>query len=225
MVTEHRLDDWKWITGIFGLLAALITGTGEFLLHYDAQARFTDGLAFFEGISENRTNWGHFLGALGAPLYAVGGFHIFLMLRTANYRWAFILFIVMAYGCALGGVWMGSRASISAIVNAAQYAELGNLIALYDLRYESLLNITRIAILLISVIYIWLAASGRSSYPRWMAFFNPIILLLFSFAVWLILPEIGKYMMPIALNLGFAVFFVLSLAVEKSRSSRKLGRK
>jgi len=211
MIINDRIDDWKWTTGIFGLLAAIITGTGEFLLHFDPQARFTDGLAFFEGISESRTSWGHFLGAIGAPLYAVGGFHIFLMLRSANNRWAFILFLIMAYGCALGGVWMGSRASISAIVNAPQYAELGNLVALYDLRYETLLNVTRVAVLLVSVIYIWLAATGRSSYPRWMAFFNPIILLLFSFAVWLGFPEIGKYMMPIALNLGFAIFFLLSL--------------
>jgi len=219
MQIDERLDDWKWISGVMGLLAALITGTGEFLLHFDPQARFTDGLAFFEGISAERSNWGHFLGAIGAPLYAVGGFHIFLMLRSANTRWAFVLFIIMAYGCALGGVWMGSRASISAIVNAPQYAELGTLVALYDLRYETLLNITRIAVLAVSIIYIWLTATGRSAYPRWMAFFNPIILLLFSFGIWLALPEIGKYMMPIALNIGFTIFFILSLNIVRSTAS------
>jgi hypothetical protein len=209
---EHNtLDDYKWITGIVGLFAAVFTGAGEFLLHFDPQARFTDGLAFFEGISESRSNWGHFLSVAGAPLYAVGAFHLFLMLKPANTRWAFILFAIMAYGCALGGVWMGSRASISAIVNAPQFAELGNLVALYDLRYETLLNVTRLAILLISIIYIWLASSGRSCYPRWMALFNPIVLLLLSFAIWLILPSLGKYMMPIALNIAFFVFFSLSL--------------
>lgn len=218
MVSEDRLDDWKWITGIFGLLAAVITGSGEFLLHYDVQARFTDGLAFFKGISESRTNWGHFLGAIGAPLYAIGGFHIFLMLRSANYRWAFILFLIMAYGCALGGVWMGSRASISAIVNAPQYADLGNLVALYDFRYETLLNVTRLAVLGVSTIYIWLVVTGRSSYPKWMAFFNPIALLLFSFTVWLVVPSVGKYMMPIALNIGFGIFFLLSLKFTRKQT-------
>lgn len=203
--------DILWTTGIVGLVAAFVTGTGEFLLHFDAQARFTDGLAFFEGIAESRTNWGHFIGVLGAPLYAVGAYHIYLMLHSANQRMAFVLFIVMTYGCALGGVWMGSRASISAIVNAPQYADLGHLVALYDLRYESLLNVTRVAILAISIIYVWLTASGRSQYPRWMAIFNPIVLLLFSFAVWLAAPEVGKFIMPIALNVGFAIFFTLSL--------------
>ena len=159
----------RWITGLLGLLAALVTGAGEFLLHFDPQARFTDGLAFFQGISEQRSNLGHFLGVLGAPMYVVGAFHIYLMLKSSSAFWALTLFIVMAYGCALGGVWIGSRASISAIVNAPQYADLGHLVELYILRYESLLNVTRIAILLISLIYIWLVAKGGSAYPRWMA--------------------------------------------------------
>ncbi len=219
MNTTSSNADVLWITGVVGLLAAIITGTGEFLLHFDPQARFTDGLTFFEGIGESRTNWGHFIGVLGAPLYAVGAYHIYMMLRPANQRWAFILFVVMAYGCALGGVWMGSRASISALVNAPQYADLGNLVALYDLRYESLLNVTRVAILAISIIYIWLTAKGLSNYPRWMAFFNPIVLLLFSFLVWLTVPTIGKYMMPIALNIGFAIFFTLSLIHARSIQS------
>lgn len=214
-----ELSDLKWITGILGLIAAIVTGAGEFLLHFDPQARFTDGLAFFEGISESRSNWGHFLGVAGPPLYAVGAFHIYLMLRSANARWAFILFAIMAYGCALGGVWMGSRASISAIVNAPQYAQLENLVALYDLRYETLLNVTRVAILLISIIYVWLTASGRSAYPRWMAFFNPIVLLLGSFVVWLLVPAVGKYMMPIALNIAFLIFFLLSLHFVRREQS------
>jgi hypothetical protein len=217
-----ELDDLKWITGLLGLAAAIITGVGEFLLHYDSQARFTDGLAFFQGISERRSNWGHVLGVMGPPLYALGAFHIFLMLKSANTRWAFILFGIMAYGCALGGVWMGSRASISAIVNAPQYAEFGNLVALYDLRYETILNVTRVAILLVSVIYIWLTATGRSSYPRWITFFNPILLLLASFVIWLVAPQVGKYMMPIALNIAFFIFFVLSLVFVKRQQINSL---
>ena len=208
----------RWITGLLGLLAALVTGAGEFLLHFDPQARFTDGLAFFQGISEQRSNLGHFLGVLGAPMYVVGAFHIYLMLKSSSACWALTLFIVMAYGCALGGVWIGSRASISAIVNAPQYADLGHLVELYILRYESLLNVTRIAILLISLIYIWLVAKGGSAYPRWMAVANPIVLLLLSFVIYLVAPGIGKYLMPIALNVGFTIFFCLSLFFVRQRA-------
>lgn len=206
-----EINRLRWITGLFGLVAAGVTGTGEFLLHFDPQARFTDGLAFFQGIGDQRTTIGHFLGVLGAPMYVVGAFHIYLMLKSSHAGLALTLFIVMAYGCALGGVWIGSRASISAIVNAPQYADLGHLVELYDLRYETLLNVTRVAILVISLIYIWLVAKGGSAYPRWMAFANPIVLLLLSFVVYLLAPAVGKYLMPIALNVGFTIFFCLSL--------------
>ena len=200
-----------WITGWMGLTAAILTGAGEFLLHFDPQARFTDGLAFFEGISESRSTTGHFLSVVGAPLYAVGAFHIFLMLKSSSVRWALLLFMLMAYGCAVGGVWIGSRASISAIVNSPNYADLSHLVELYDLRYESLLQLTRFVILAISLIYVVLVAKGGSLYPRWMAVANPIVLILLSFVVYLVVPDIGKYLMPIALNVGFTIFFCLSL--------------
>ena len=85
------------------------------------------------------------------------------------------------------------------------------MVELYDLRYESLLQVTRIAVLSISVIYIWLVIKGGSAYPKWMAAANPIVLLLLSFGIYLVAPNVGKYLMPIALNVGFAIFFVLSL--------------
>ncbi len=218
LTETHRL---RWITGLLGLAAALVTGAGEFLLHFDPQARFTDGLAFFQGISDQRSTMGHFLGVLGAPMYVVGAFHIYLMLNSSHARWALILFIVMAYGCALGGVWIGSRASISAIVNAPQYPGLTHLVELYDLRYETLLNVTRVAILLISLIYIWLVAKGGSAYPRWMALANPIVLLLLSFVVYLLAPAVGKYLMPIALNVGFTIFFCLSLFFVRQQAHQQ----
>jgi hypothetical protein len=198
-------------TGLAGLAAAVITGAGEFLLHYDPQARFGEGLNYLLGISEQRTNIGHFLGVIGAPLYAVGAFHIFQMLKPANRRWAFILFMTMAYGCAMGGVWISSRASISALINAPQYSELSHLVELYNLRYETLLNIMRVVILTVSAIYIWLVLTGRSLYPKWMAFFNPILLIVMSFVFYLTLPTIGKYIMPIALNVAFFIFYSLSI--------------
>ena len=173
------------------------------------------------GISDQRSTMGHFLGVLGAPMYVVGAFHIYLMLNSSHARWALILFIVMAYGCALGGVWIGSRASISAIVNAPQYPGLTHLVELYDLRYETLLNVTRVAILLISLIYIWLVAKGGSAYPRWMALANPIVLLLLSFVVYLLAPAVGKYLMPIALNVGFTIFFCLSLFFVRQQAHQQ----
>jgi hypothetical protein len=163
------------------------------------------------GINENRTTIGHFLSVLSAPLYIIGYWHIMKMLEPANVLASRIAFIVMSYGIIIGAVWIGSRAGISTIVNSTSIVNPTPFISLYELRYENLLQATRIAALVFSVIFIWLVISGRSHYPRWMALLNPIFLILVSFAIWAILPGVGIYLMPIALNVAFALLFLSSI--------------
>jgi hypothetical protein len=203
-------------TGVIGLIGALLTGAGEFILHYDALARFGEN-QFFLGISAARSNWGHFIAVLGAPLYLVGCWHIHLMLRPANPRWSLTAFFVMAYGFLVGIVWIGSRASLGDLVNSAASPEIENLVALYDFRYESLLQVIRFAVLILSVIFVWLTMTGRSHYPKWMAILNPIILIILSFVIYVITPALGKYLMPIALNVAFTIFFVASIRIARQK--------
>ena len=190
-----------------------MVGAGEFLLHFDALGRFAEGSAyeFMRGIGAQRTTIGHFLGVLSAPLYIIGFWHIMKMLEPANPLASRIAFTIMSYGIIVGAVWIGSRAGISTVVNSTSVADSVSFISLYELRYENLLQVTRLAVLLFSAIFIWLVLSGRSHYPRWMALFNPILLILASFAIWAAAPTVGVYLMPIALNVAFAVLFILSI--------------
>ena len=205
------------LTGVVGLVAAVLTGIGEFILHFDALARFGTGYEFLSGISEQRSTLGHFVAVLGAPLYLVGCWHIQLMLRPANEPWALIAFFVAAYGFVVGAVWLGSRATVSALINAPMVADSTDLIGLYEFRYETLLQFIRVSVLVLSVIYIWLTMGGRSHYPRWMAALNPIFLIIASFIVFAIAPGIGKYLMPIALNVAFFVFFLASISIAHKK--------
>lgn len=200
------------LTGLIGLLAAIVVGAGEFLLHFDSLGRFGEsgGYVFMEGISAERSTIGHFLAVLGAPFYIIGFWHFMKMLEPANRIASRIAFAVMSYGIIVGVVWIGSRASISAIVNFDQVTELSSLVSLYEFRYENILQITRLSVLVFSIIFIWLTLSGRSHYPKWMALFNPILLILVSFAIWFFMPTIGNYLMPIALNVAFSVLFLIS---------------
>ncbi len=200
------------VTGVIGLLGALLTGAGEFMLHFDALARFDVEYAFLGGISDQRSNVGHFVAMLGAPLYLIGCWHIRLMLKPASDRWSLVAFFVTAYGFAIGIVWIGSRASISALVNMPVTPDVLRLIELYDFRYETLLQVTRIAVLTLSIIFVALVARGRSHYPRWVALLNPILLIVASFLVFVLAPGIGKYLMPIALNVAFFILFAASIA-------------
>lgn len=209
-VHEHRI---LVVTGIIGLIAAILVGTGEFLLHYDPQARFSESsYDFMLAASDKRQTIGHFFGVLGGPLYIVGCWHIYLMLKPANQKLAFIAFILAAYGFIIGGDWISSRASIGAIVHLQQNGlEVESLIQLYQQRYESLLTIVRMTTLALSVIFIGLTISGRTHFQKWHAIFSPILLLLGSFAVYVTIPAVGKFIMPIALNVAFGIFFLLSL--------------
>ncbi|MEP3784586.1 DUF6796 family protein [Ascidiaceihabitans sp.] len=204
------------ITGQIGLLAAVLVGVGEFLLHYDTLARYTDTFAFFNGVTRERATIGHFFGVLGAPLYVVGAVHIYLMLRPANETAARIAGLVMAYGCIVGAVWIGSRASAVELVAAGGIEEQ---LALYELRYESLLQVVRGAVLALSVIFIWLCVTGNSHYPRKMAVLNPIFLIIVSFIIFFTVPAVGNFMMPIALNVAYFVMFSVSLIVASNLKS------
>lgn len=211
------------ITGMIGLFAAMFVGAGEFLLHFDSLGRFGESnpYAYMLGISADRTTIGHFLAVLSAPLYLVGFWHLMKMLEPANRLAARIAFFIMSYGIIVGAVWIGSRASIGAIVNFNPAVDLSSLISLYELRYENLLQVTRIAVLLFSIIFTWLTWTGRSHYPKWMVLFNPILLLLSSFAIWFFIPSIGIYLMPIALNLAFSILFLISIVISCKANSNQ----
>ena len=201
-----------FITGFLGLIAAILVGAGEYLLHYDSLARFTEGgYVYMEGIGASRSTIGHFLGVFGATLYPVGCYHMYLMLRPANQKAALSVFLIGAFGFVVGAVWIGSRASVSALAQLPPTPDITSLIKLYEVRYETLLNVTRLTTLFLSIIFIWLTLTGRSNYQKWMAIFSPIALIIFSFIVFLIAPSIGKHVMPIALNVAFFIFFLFSL--------------
>lgn len=196
--------------GLVGLLAATLVGIGEFLLHFDELARYGEGFEFFKGVPVEQATTGHFIGVLGAPLYVVGCWHLYHMLRPANRTAALIAFFAMAYGFIIGVVWIGSRATASLIVNTIGADPASLELSLYDVRYETLLTVIRVAALVFSVIFIWLTLTGRTRYPKWCAVLNPIVLILLSFLVYVIAPSVGKYMMPIALNIAFFILFLFS---------------
>jgi len=205
------------VTGFIGLLAAILVGIGEYSLHYDPLARFSEGgFIFMQGISEKRTTLGHFFGVFGATLYPIGCYHIYLMLRPANQFAAAVAFFVGSFGCIVGAAWIGSRASVSALMQMPETLEVAQLIQLYELRYETLLNVTRITTFVLSAIFIWLTLTGRSYYKRWAAIFSPIALILCCFIIYLFVPQVGKHLMPIALNVAFFIFFSVSLFQARS---------
>lgn len=207
------------LTGLIGLLGAILCGTGEFLLHFDScrLGLGETGFDFMINTSEGRLNAGHFFAVIGVPLYFVGVWHIAEMIKPAGEKMSKALFLIGAFGFLYGAMWMSSRSSIGSLVHHAELIKDTNLIALYNLRCESLLNVIRLTTLVISIMYIKQVLTGQTRYPKWMAATSPIVLLVMNFIVLLINPEVGRFVAPIALNVGFALFFLLSLTFGNTR--------
>jgi hypothetical protein len=214
------MNDLK-LTGIIGLVGAILCGTGEFLLHFDPLARFS-GYDFMADISDARLTAGHFLAVAGIPLYFVGMWHIAQMLKPAGEKLSNILFLIGSFGFLYGAMWMSSRASIGSLVHYPELIAATNLVELYQFRSESLLQVIRVTTLMISGIYVYMVLTGKSRYPKWMAATSPIVLLILNFGIYLIAPSVGKFVMPIALNVGFSAFFLLSLIFGDFGGARKL---
>lgn len=200
------------ITGVIGLLASMLVGWGEFLLNFDSLARYSEvNYDFMVGTAEVSFSRGHFIGVLAAPLYLVGCWHIYLMLKPAHQKWALAAFLISAYGFVVGAVWIGSRASVGTLANQPDSEQMRMLIEVYQFRYETLLTVIRLTTLTLSLIFVGLVLTGRSLYPRWVAIFNPIVLILASFVLFTVFPAVGKYPLPIALNVSFFIFLLISI--------------
>jgi hypothetical protein len=225
-MTEEVEGRRLWISGWLGLLGALGVGIGEFTMQFSPRGGYEAvDYGYFLGISSLRLSWGHFLGVFAAPLYLAGYLHVFFALRPAPawLRWTVLL--LGSYGFFIGGVWLGSRVYLALIVQAAAGSTepllLGALLEEAAARNEPLIAVVRVLIGLASMLLVVAIASGRSLYPRWMLLFNPIVLLGVIFASYLLLPSVGVYLLPTAMNVAHLVFFALSLAVL--RSSRRRG--
>lgn len=209
------------LTACLGLLGAVLVGTGEFMLHFDPQSRFGEGYAFMADISDGRLTAGHFFAMSGIPLYFVGCWHIFQMLKPAGNKLAFTAFLIGAFGFVMGAVWIGSRASIASLQHYPELIANTNLVELYETRYETLLQVVRLTVLTMSGIMAYMTFRGGTRFPKWMAVTNPFVLILGSFVLYLIAPAIGKYAMPIAMNVAFAIFYSCSLLFADTRPHPK----
>ena len=121
----------------------------------------------------------------------------------------------------IGGIWVGSRAHLGVMVQALNEANVpelhDRLIASYELHMENLVQILRVVILLTSVCFVWAILKGGTLYPKWMAFFNPILLLIIVFALFFFVRPIGQYLAPTAMNVAhFGLFTASIIALKKS---------
>ncbi len=217
MSTSEHVRDKSAIllTGLAGLAAAILVGAGEFMLQFNPLGGYeSPDYAYFGRIPIDRLTAGHFLAVLSAPLYVAGYWHIFKMLEPAGKKLSCLVFLLGGYSFIIGTAWISQRIFLGLTVHEINGgADLSGLLTAFAERNEPFVNVLRVAILLISAIWIFLIAGGKSHYPRWMAIFSPFLILASIFALYFVHPLVGLYILPIAMNLTHGVVFCLSLLV------------
>lgn len=201
--------------GYLGLLGAILVGMGEFYLHYSPNVLSAKGeFSFFEFVPVENLKIGHFIAILGIPFYFAGYLHIYRMLRGGNETLARTVLALGFIAFSVGAVWIGSRGYLGSLVHlkneipAETYAKI---IANYNAFLEILVQVLRVVIALLSIAFSWAILKGGTLYQKYMAFFNPIIVLILSVIIGLSIPQIGKYFLPILMNSTHFVIFSLSL--------------
>lgn len=198
------------------LLATIVVGIWEFLLHYSPWVlEINDSFAFLAAVPLENMLVGHFFVLVWIPMYFVGYYHFYKMLQSGGEKISKVFFMISIIAFLCGGIWIASRAFIGHVIQAGDILSLEMfeyVKSLYLFYFESLLNVLRYLLFVISGLWIYLVATGKTLYPKWMMLANPIVLLLLVFTS-IAVPSIGKYMVPIALNIAHFVLFSLSLII------------
>lgn len=201
--------------GYLGLIASILVGLGEYFLHYSSEILgHAENYEFFNFVTLDNLTTGHFLAVIGLPFYFAGYIHVYRMLKSGNETLARIVLAIGFIAFAVGGIWIGSRASIGNIVHLKEIINTStyqNLIAHYTQHMEILVEVLRIVIASLSVVFAIAIIKGGTYYKKWMAFFNPIVILILLVVLGKLIPSIGKHMLPILMNVTHFILFALSL--------------
>lgn len=213
----------KFITlaGLAGCLGAILVGLGEFAMQFTPNGGIEDvtDYLYFNDVSAESLSFGHFLAVLAAPLYMLGYWHLSKKLEPAGPKQAKAFFLIGAYAFAIGTAWIGQRFFLGATVHQiAAGQDLKPLLTLFSEHNEPFVNVLRVAMLIVSVLWIKLILSGKTAFPKWMAIFSPIVLLITMATLYFTGTKIGLYVFPVAMNATHFIIFALAMFTARDKN-------
>ena len=192
---------------MIGILASILVGIGEYLLHFLPGGPGGE-VRMLEHVPIQRASYGHFFALLGAPLYFVGYAGIKDIFKKTNAFLAEIIFISGILAFFIGGIWISSRYFGAVVLQrSAGTVDQAFYLKSYQDHYQVLVWALRILIAAISILYVILIMKNKQGIPKWLAIFNPLVLLviIISSLVWF--KALGIHIAPIAMNVTHLIFF------------------
>lgn len=196
---------------VIGLLASVIVGIGEYLLHYLPTGPGGE-ISMLNDVPLDRASKGHFFVVFGAPLYYAGYYGLKNIFKETSPILSQLLFIAGVLSFSLGGVWVSSRYFAAEVLQrSVGTADYNFYLQSYEDHYQILVWALRILVATVSVIYVALILKNKQGLPKWLAIFNPIILLIIVISSLFWFKALGNHIAPIAMNVTHFIFFSLVL--------------
>lgn len=215
------------VTGLAGLLGALGVGIGEWLMQFTQAGKIDETTYnYFLDVKPANLSLGHFLCVLTGPLYFLGYLHLGKALDRENGWLGKTITGLGIYSFGVGIAWIGGRVYLGLSRKAVEAGEASpQLFKALTEHNEPFITVLRIAILLISFLWVFAILKGKSYYPKWMALLSPILILVSIFVLYATIPALGKYILPSAMNVthllvfGTSLFYCNKIPVSSEKSS------
>lgn len=191
------------MTGLLALAGAFLYAVGDVLLlaskvsldDYPRLKPFAKLLSDAEKmvvLSPNRMIWGALLGVFATPLVLAGFWQVYKGLSGAHASLTLATGLLFATASVVGAFVHGTFYFMGEYIQALNKVDDGSQSVIADMiaRHRKVLIITYapviILILIASILFSILVASGKTAFPVWMAAVNPVTMTI----VWLILKRI-----------------------------------
>ena len=218
------------ITGLLALLGALLYAIGDVLLlaskasleDYPRLKPFAKLLSDAEKmvvLPPSRMIWGALLGVFATPLVLAGFWQVYQGLNGAAQSLTFLTALLFIIASVIGAFVHGTFYYMGEYVQALNKVEDGSQAVIADMiaRHRKVLIITYGPILLLiviaSILFSVLVASGKTAFPVWMVAVNPVTLTIAWMLFKRVLPQfVRDHTEGAGFNIAYLVFFACTTA-------------
>ena len=217
------------VLSLLGMLSVLITIISDFILIGKPSTAYSFlkyGTESMWDIEPWRITAGAFIGVVALPFQLLGLIPVYFALKPAGKVLPIMAVIMNAHTLLIGVAFHISYAYIGSGWIIYHKNELTNqitteIVSKFASYWWILAVIMVVELLLSSVIYTIVVLKGKTLFPKWMAIFNPLCIVLYTFPLVFILPApIGGYIAPAYLNLSTLLFFIITLVVVRKKMKK-----
>ena len=213
------------ITGLLALLGAFLYAIGDVLLlaskvsfeNYPRLKPFSKLLSDAEKmvvLPPSRMIWGALIGVFATPLILAGFWQVYQGLSGANETLTLVTGLLFAIASVIGAFVHGTFYYMGEYVQALNKVEDGSQAVIAEMiaRHRKVLIITYAPLMLLviiaSILFSVLVASGKTAFPVWMAAINPVTMTIAWLVIKRALPQfVRDWTEGAAFNIAYLAFF------------------